>query len=245
MKCAPGSASLSSAPAMTNASESEPEGAAGIVDESMAEVGGNNSSEAAESDLASWPQCKQEQEICGGPGLQTQHCCGDMACKNVVVGEETLSEMRCQEQCKQVGEVCGGPGQETLRCCGGMGCMQLFGRPEMTCAPGSASLSASLALTNVSEVEPKTVAGAIDESLVDGGRNSSEEAAGSDQATLPQCKQEQEICGGPGLQTQHCCGGMACKNVVVGEETLSEMRCQEQCKQVGEVCGGPGQETLR
>merc|ERR1719291_1582901 len=98
-------------------------------------------------------------------------------------------------QCKQEQEICGGPGQETLRCCGGMGCMQLFGRPEMKCAPGSASLSTSLAMTNVSEVEPKTVAGAIDESLVDGGRNSSEEAAGSDQATLPQCKQEQEICG--------------------------------------------------
>merc|ERR1712066_290297 len=185
MKCAPGSASLSTSLAMTNVSEVEPKTAAGAIDESLVDGGRNSSEEAAGSDLATWPQCKQEQEICGGPGLQTQRCCGDMACKSVVVGKETLSEMRCQQQCKQVGEVCGGPGQETLRCCGGMGCMQLFGRPEMKCAPGSASLSSAPAMRNVSESEPEGAAGIVDESMAEVGGNSSEEAAESDRASWP------------------------------------------------------------
>merc|ERR1712050_247474 len=206
-------------------------------------MGGNSSEEAAEFVLATWPQCKREQEICGGPGQETSRCCGGMACKNVVVGEETLTEMRCQQECKQVGEVCGGPGRETLRCCGGMGCMKLFGRDEMKCAPGFASLASSPGMANTSEVAP--AAGMVDETSAPSKGNSSEEAAEFVLATWPQCKREQEICGGPGQETLRCCGGMACKNVVVGEETLTEMRCQQECKQVGEVCGGPGRETLR
>merc|ERR1711972_1060564 len=115
------------------------------------------------SEMRCQQECKQVGEVCGGPGRQTLPCCcGGVACKNVVVGEETLSEMRCQPECKQVGEVCGGPGRQTLPCCGGMGCMQLFGRDEMKCAPGFASLASSPDMANPSEIEP--AAGMVDES---------------------------------------------------------------------------------
>jgi len=43
----------------------------------------NGSSNYGELQLA---QCKQQGEICRGPGLQDQSCCGDMQCKNFNLG---------------------------------------------------------------------------------------------------------------------------------------------------------------
>merc|ERR1712061_901908 len=78
--------------------------------------------------------CVAEGAVCGGPGQDTQTCCGESKCQQLFGG----SEMKCAPSpptCVAEGEVCGGPGQQTQPCCGESQCQQLYGGSEMQCAP--------------------------------------------------------------------------------------------------------------
>merc|ERR1719356_846946 len=81
---------------------------------------------------STWGFCRGEGEVCGGPGQQTQTCCGESKCQQLFGG----SEMKCSplpHTCVAEGEVCGGPGQQTQTCCSESKCQQLFGGSEMKC----------------------------------------------------------------------------------------------------------------
>jgi len=54
-----------------------------------------------------------------------------------------------------------------------------------------------------------------------------------------QCETQNSICAGPGLQTRPCCGGLECKHLLGGSQSIC-IRREAACMDEGSICAGPG-----
>merc|ERR1712066_783130 len=118
-----------------------------------------------------------------------------------------------QPQCVKEHGVCGGPGQETQSCCDGLLCDQAPGGTELHCK------------------QPLPQCVKEDGMFCDEVWGSLERHC---KQPLPQCVKEHGICGGPGQETQSCCGNLVCDQFP-GD---AELHCkQPQCLPHDAVCG--------
>jgi hypothetical protein len=65
------------------------------------------------------PGCVAEGQICGQDNAQTQECCSDMQCQQLLGGRD-MKCTKAHDTCVAVGQYCGGPGQQPLDCCSGV-----------------------------------------------------------------------------------------------------------------------------
>merc|ERR1719491_2805739 len=74
------------------------------------------------------PQCVQEGQTCGGPGLPDSTCCDGMQCERHFMGTHNLQCVVKEAQCVSSGQICGCAGCLTRTCCGGKQCSEVFGQ---------------------------------------------------------------------------------------------------------------------
>jgi hypothetical protein len=77
-------------------------------------------------------ECVAENDVCSGPGLQTQSCCGGFECQKLLGGDQSKCIQR-QPQCVAENAICSGPGLQTQACCGDMACEKLLGGAHSKC----------------------------------------------------------------------------------------------------------------
>merc|ERR1719499_2380750 len=146
------------------------------------------------------PQCVPVHGTCGGPGQQTQECCGSAVCRKLR-GGDTMQCVEQAPQCVPVHGTCGGPGQQTQECCGNAVCEKLRGGDAMQCV---ARVGNALRGSASKSVSPLAAAGNM--TLVPLGVE-----AAKLEASSQQCLQTGNTCGFNGNHwcsahnREHCC----------------------------------------
>lgn len=159
--------------------------------------------------------CVAEGHVCGGPGQQTQECCGQSVCQQLLGG----SEMTCEAPASFNGVHSGWT--DTLLINANHGFQRSSNGDGGSWSLNGVILTLDWDLWSTEQIETS-----------DGGNTfSNNNGFTLTASSLPawwlvqfqatSCVSEGDVCGGPGQQTQTCCGQSQCRHLYGG----SDMKC--------------------